>query len=140
MTLHEQLKKDRMTAMKTGDTYTKDTLTVLLGDLESDSKRGKTVDDAYIMNAIKKSVVNATENHKITNDKKFLREVNLLEAYLPKQMSEVKLKGIINSIIENQEENGGVPCNIGHVMQALKANFDGEFDGKLASKIAKEKL
>lgn len=129
-----QIKKDRMNAMKVGDTYTKDTLTVLLGDLESDSKRGKTVDDAYITNAIKKAVQNASENYKLTGDKKFMREENLLGAYLPKQMDEAELIRLIEVMITNGASN------IGTVMKELKSQYDGQFDGKTASKLAREML
>lgn len=137
MSTLDLIKADRMTAMREGDTRTKEILTVLLGDLESDSKRGIVIDDAYIVKTIKKAVQNATDNYNRTGDDKFFREGQLLEGYLPKQMSEDKLRSEIANIIETQGHND-TPTNIGTVMAALKAEHDGSFDGGLAAKIVKE--
>jgi uncharacterized protein YqeY len=84
--------------MKSGDKQAKEVLTVLLGDLESDSKRGKTVDDAYIIKTIKKSVQNATENYKHTYDNKYVREVEILVFYVPPELSEDELSSLTISM------------------------------------------
>lgn len=132
--LLDTLKADRMKAMKAGDTRTKDVLTVLLGDLESDSKRGNTVDDGYIIRTIKKYIMNASETYRVTNDPKFGQEVHLLGVYLPKQMSDDDLAEAIDGIIDAGHDN------IGSVMKELKANYDGQFDGKTASELARQML
>lgn len=139
MTMLNKLKKDRMIAMKDGDARTKEILTVFVGDLESDEKRGKEITDGFIVKALKKASDNAKENYKLTGDVKFMDEVSVLEKYLPKQMNEEELSQCIEAIIQDEFEQGR-ESNIGTVMKSLKEDYDGQFDGKLASQLAKQKL
>ena len=60
------------------------------------------------------------------------REIAILNAYLPTQLSEDKLRTIIDEFrVENPD------ANVGAVMSYLKANYEGLYDGKLASTLAK---
>ena len=60
------------------------------------------------------------------------REIDILNAYLPQQLSEDKLRTIID---EFRLENPG--ANVGAIMGYLKANYEGLYDGKMASTLAK---
>jgi uncharacterized protein YqeY len=60
------------------------------------------------------------------------REIELLGAYLPRQMTEAELRAAIDGF---QQDNPG--ASIGAVMAFLKANHAGLYDGKLASQLAK---
>lgn len=53
---------------------------------------------------------------------------------LPKQMSESELRDIIDTIVTNRANN------IGLVMKELKSSYNGQYNGKTASKIIKEIL
>jgi uncharacterized protein YqeY len=58
-------------------------------------------------------------------------EKRVLEEYLPKQLGADELRNIM--------KEAGVK-NIGEAMKLLKEKYDGQYDGKLASAIAKEIL
>lgn len=60
-------------------------------------------------------------------------EISYLEEFLPQQISADKLRDILTSY--KTQEN---PKNMGEVMKYLKTNFEGQYDGKLASDLAKE--
>lgn len=135
MNLYEQLKQDRTHAFKQGNRFERDTLTVFIGDLQSQEKRGNEINDPFVVQSLKKAVQTAEENFKLTNDEKFEQEAEIYRQYLPTQMSEQTLTSIIEQIIE-QSDNP----NIGVVMKELKANYDGRYDGKTASTIAKQLL
>jgi uncharacterized protein YqeY len=56
-------------------------------------------------------------------------EKDVLLSFLPQQMSADELKAAV-------AKSGAK--NIGEAMKYLKANHDGQYDGKLASQVAKE--
>lgn len=65
-----------------------------------------------------------------------LAEMNIMEEYLPKQLSEDEIRDIILSRIVQSN----VPCNMGVVMKYFKENYSGQYDGKVVSSITKEML
>lgn len=127
--LYNQIKADRMAAMKAKDNVRKSVLTTLAGELESNAKRsGGAVTDDDALRLIKKFIEANKESLQHKQDPVLERENTLLSEYLPKQLSEDELRTIIASL-------GDV--HIGQVMKHLKANYNGQFDGALASKIAR---
>ena len=62
---------------------------------------------------------------------KELMEMIVMSEFLPKMMSENELKGAIQASGCN---------NIGSAMKYLKENYNGLYDGKMASKLIKEIL
>lgn len=62
-------------------------------------------------------------------------ELKIVEAYLPQQLSQDEVVGIIKEIISNNEG-----ANMGAVMKELQPQIKGRFDGKLASQLVKENL
>ena len=65
-----------------------------------------------------------------------IAEMNVMEEYLPKQLSEQDIRDIIFGRIVQSD----VPCNMGLVMKYFKDNYSGQYDGKMVSTIAKEML
>jgi uncharacterized protein len=65
-------------------------------------------------------------------------ELRLLNAYLPRQMSEEDLTKVVSEFL--QAGGSGMNPNMGTVMAYLKANFAGQYDGKIASAVAKRVL
>lgn len=65
-----------------------------------------------------------------------IAEMNVMEEYLPKQLSEQDIRDIIFGRIVQSD----VPCNMGIVMKYFKENHNGQYDGKMVSTIAKEML
>ena len=65
-----------------------------------------------------------------------IAEMNVMEEYLPKQLSEQEIKDIVLSLVVKSD----VPCNMGIVMKHFKENYSGQYDGKMVSTVAKTYL
>lgn len=65
-------------------------------------------------------------------------EITVIEKYLPKQMEEAELRGIIGSIISRVGATG--PQDMGKVMGIATKELAGKADGKAVSAIVKELL
>lgn len=128
--LIEQISKDFMTAYKAKDMVTKDFLGVLKTEVTRESK---TPDDAYIVSKIKSMIKNAADTNSLTKD-----ELDILNSYLPKQLTEDELRTVIGLVI--MKEGLTTMKDMGKIMGWLKSNYDGQYDGGLASKIIKEQL
>jgi hypothetical protein len=66
---------------------------------------------------------------KLEDAKKAALELEILSAYLPKQMSDEAVQDIIMDALAS----GAAERNIGSVMKFLKANYDGLYDSKKTS-------
>jgi hypothetical protein len=65
-------------------------------------------------------------------------ELGLIQAYLPEQISEERLRDIIKqAIVESGVDS---PAKIGLVMKILMPRVKGQADGKLVQKIVAEEL
>lgn len=97
----------------------------------NDGKREST--DAEVIAMIKKFISNldqcvtAANKLRINTDNQ-KQEIKILEAYLPKQLTETELRSIIKPLVDAGE-------NKGVIMRALKENYGGQYDGKLAASI-----
>ena len=63
---------------------------------------------------------------------KLIEEKKLLSEFLPKQLTQDRITALLQDIIRNSPG-----AKMGDVLKTLKAEFDGEYDGGLAAKIAK---
>lgn len=135
--LIEQIKKDRITAMKAKNKVAKDILTTLVGELEGaqydKNHKGNGITDELVVQSCKKFIVANKEMLQHVTDadvtERLTNENVVLTGYLPKQLTEDQLRTLI---IDTGE------TNIGGVMKYLKSNYNGQFDGKLASQICRE--
>jgi uncharacterized protein YqeY len=135
--MFNRLKKDMLNARKNNEVIKKNLLGTLIGECTLTVKEPN---DEIVIAAIKKFLKNNARVQEAilsTNDSSnlssYLVEEEILNSYLPKNLSEDELRNIIGTIIENGADNTG------KVMKDLKANFK-NYDGKLASDIAKELL
>lgn len=135
--LVDDIRSQRMTAMKARDSVTKTLLTTLLGELESIAKRTQCdITDDMVVKACKKFISGNNEvieaGVKLNLELPNLEAENvLLETFIPKQLTEDELRAIIVEMDAS---------HLGEIMQKLKANYDGIYDGKLASTIARDIL
>jgi len=128
--LVDQLKEDRMTAMKARDAIAKTILTTLLGELEGAAKRNQSdITDDMVIRTCKKFIASNLEVIAFdgNNVDQLLDENIILHRFIPKQLTEDELYVIIESLKAD---------NLGTVMKHLKANHDGTYDGKLAAGVA----
>lgn len=132
MTLMEQIKAKQIAARKAGNSQDASLLTTLLGEAAMVGKNaGRETTDQEVVAVVKKFVKNIDETvHALAtrgqNAGAFLAERAVLEQFLPLQLTELTLQ-------QKAKEFASMP----EFMKHLKENFAGQYDGKLASTVAK---
>lgn len=143
-----QLKQDRVQARKDRDPTLTSFLTTVYSEVvtvgKNDGNRETT--DQETIAVLKKYIKRAEEMITLlapvpqpnvgTDMANF--EIEVIERYLPKQLSEDDLNVVIAQIIEAREFTS--MKDMGKTMQALKAMYEGTYDGSLASTIVKQQL
>lgn len=66
---------------------------------------------------------------------KLEKEMAVVEAFMPKQLSEPEVVELIKNIVSSQEN-----ANMGSVMKELFPQIKGKFDGKLANQLVRNVL
>ena len=143
MSLINKIKADLLQARKNRDKDKVRLLTTLSGDC---MKVGYTVDgvrppsDSECTAVIKKTVKNLKELIAAKDQRGDIlvvesAELDILMNYLPKQLDVDQLNTIIEELVFTEGCD-----NIGAVMKAMKENYDGCYDPRRASGIAKELL
>lgn len=127
MRLQEKIDMHLKNAILTSDKEVKSILRVLIGEMD---REGKVLSDERIIAIIKKMI----ENAKIVGN---LNEVAILETYLPKQLTEEQISGLVTALIF---QNNYTIKDMGKIMNELKSKYAGQYDGKLASQIIKDLL
>ncbi len=145
MTIYEKVKSDLKIARLARNSHTVTFLSTLLGefDLKATMVDGvKTVSDEDAQNVLKKFVKNIDEMFSATNGgtlnvmkaETLKMERFILLGYMPQQMTDEELRQEIRMLVI--ANNAALP--LGEIMKHLKENFAGQYDGKMASQIAKE--
>lgn len=62
-----------------------------------------------------------------------VREREIIESFLPKQLTETELTAIVQSLRESNPE-----LSLGDVMKHLKSEFSGQYDGKMATSVVRK--
>jgi uncharacterized protein YqeY len=132
--LIDEIRTRRKTAKILREEIKGNILTTLLGELENIAKRnGTDITDDMVVKTCKKFIASNDEFLAATKDPlvvhRLTEENNLLELYLPSQLTEDELKNII---IESEF------ITVPEIMKFLKENYSGKYDGKVASRLAKE--
>lgn len=130
MKLIERISNDFTEAYKAKDMDKKNFLGVIKTEI---TKESKTPEDSYIISKLKSMIKNAEATNSLTDN-----ELSILNEYLPTQMTEETLRDAIKLLIDDYELSS--LKEMGKVMTYLKNNFDGQYDGRIASTITKELL
>lgn len=135
MELIERIRADMLAARKLKNTEAVKSYSTLVGELELLSKRNNLleVDDSLVVQTVKKFIENASQIIKQVSPRSEIRqameaEIMFLEQYLPTQLTEDEIKEVF--------ESSGT-TNIGEAMKYIKAKYEGQYDGKIASQIAR---
>lgn len=147
MSLLQTIKTAQLEARKSRNSVKARVLTTLIGEAEmvgkNDGNREST--DAEVMAVIKKFVKNLDETIRVAGDYRdgdrvdaAWAEKTVLQAFLPKQLSEDELRVTMQELIMQNGLSG--PKAMGVLMKELKAGYEGLYDGASASKLAKELL
>jgi hypothetical protein len=141
MSLLTKLKEDRIFFFKQRNETAKAKVAYqLLGVLISEStKKDKEPKDDFIVSTMKKFIENANviiNNAKDPIDKYEANlEIEILTEYLPKQLTDEEIIGIIVSLYEN-----GNGSSLGEVMRYFKENYINQYDDTKLSSIVVEVL
>lgn len=140
--MKEQLKSTLKEAMKARDQVKMDTLRGLLCAIQYEEIQAgvNDLDPAGIITVLKREVKKKQEEIDFAKQAaraeaidRAQKDLVVLEAFLPKQMSAADLEGHIKSFTVSTPG-----ANMGSIMKFLKEKFDGQYDGKLASDLAKK--
>lgn len=146
MTLLEKIKQDNIAARKAKNTVKSALLTTLVSEIsnigKNDGNRETTEPESIAV--VKKFIKGVDETLKaleFSSDGRVLvaqLEKEVLESYLPTQLSEIELTAVVDQIISTLADRS--PKQMGVVMKRLKEMHDGRYDGKIASGIIKSRL
>ena len=145
MGIEEKINGDIKTAMLAKDAARLEALRAIKSAvlLLKTSPEGLTEESA--MKAMQKEVKKRRETAElyIQQNRKDLADVetfqaNVIEEYLPKQMSEADLRNALQQLIA--ELGASSPADMGKVMGAASKKYAGQADGKMISTIVKELL
>ena len=126
------IKEKQISARKTGSPEAS-LLTTLLGEASAVGKNAgnRETTDSEVVAVVKKFIKNIDETIKALNDRQldnsaFTLERTVLEQFLPVQLTEM----VLQDIAKNHK-------SMPEFMKFLKENHAGQYDGKLASNVAK---
>ncbi len=146
MSIQEKLMEDMKAAMKAGDKLRLQTIRGLRSQIknaEIDKGRELTEEEVIqvLMNAAKKrkeSIELYRQGNRMDRVEEETRELEIIQKYLPEQMSEAEIAQLVEQII--QEVNASSPRDMGKVMGKIMPQVKGKADGKLVQKIVQQKL
>lgn len=128
--LYDKIKADKQSAFINKNKPQYLLLGTLIGELENSKiLKSDVISDDTVIKLIKKYIENNISCN-LQDDNQYI------ECYLPKQLSEVELSGIIKQIMASNQLTPEIK-NMGKIMQSLKNNYSGQYDGKLVSDIFK---
>jgi uncharacterized protein YqeY len=107
------------------------------------NKRNGDTTDEEAIGMVKKFAANTEETIRLLAERGQdatvqRRELEILQEYLPKQLTQAELIKAIADIVAAQPEKGSKA--MGKVMGELKARYGATYDGKLASELVKAAL
>jgi uncharacterized protein YqeY len=145
MSLMQQIKADQLAARKNRESGKALLLTTLIGEAQTIGKNdgNRETNDAEVTAVIKKFVKNIGEVLKVADSTSntyltAIAEKEVLESYLPKQISGQDLQDLIRGLAA---EVGAVrKADMGKLMGALKLQHEGTYDGSEASLIVRSIL
>lgn len=147
MTLSERIAEDMKQALKAGEKLKLETLRTVRAQFLDLTKRGSdhpvTEDDemAVLLSAIKKRK-EAIDVYQQAGRKELVEkeksELEIIQAYLPQQMSRDEADRAIEAIVK--QTGASSPKDFGKVMGVAMKELKGKIDGKTVQEIVKQKL
>ena len=141
MTLVDTVKQDLVAAMKARETDRVGALRMVLSELQKSEKDGGTDELAVLRRERKRRLESAAAFREGGRDELAdveESEAKLIEHYLPAEMPEAELRGIVRESIA--ETGASSPKDLGQVMKATMGKVGTRADGKRVSALAREEL
>ena len=142
-TLTERLESDYKTAMKAGERLRIDTLRLVKAGIQRSAidKRKPSLDDAEVLQVLaqqakqrRETIESAKQTSRQDVVTQATQELEILNAYLPQQLSEDAVKRLIEDAIQ------AVGLNQGSIMKHVMGKAAGAADGKIVSRLVAERL
>ena len=144
--MENQIDNDLKLALKSDDKFTLSVLRMLKSEIINESRKGSlhTLTDDEVLKVIKKGV--KTRKDSIEEYKKYgkldtanelAKEVDILNKYLPQEMSEEEIIKIVNEVFEELKPSS--MKDMGNLMKVISSKITNA-DMSLVSKIVKDKL
>ena len=144
--MENQIDNDLKLALKSGDKFTLSVLRMLKSEIINESRKGSlhTLTDDEVLKVIKKGV--KTRKDSIEEYKKYgkldtvnelAKEVDILNKYLPQEMSKEEIIKIVNEVFEELKPSS--MKDMGNLMKVISSKITNA-DMSLVSKIVKDKL
>lgn len=144
--MENQIDNDLKLALKSGDKFTLSVLRMLKSEIINESRKGSlhSLTDDEVLKIIKKGV--KTRKDSIEEYKKYgkldtanelAKEVDILNKYLPQEMSEEEIIKIVNEVFEELKPSS--MKDMGNLMKVISSKITNA-DMSLVSKIVKDKL
>jgi uncharacterized protein len=141
MSVLEQVQADVRTAMKAGERDRVGALRLIVDSLQQDAKLGDG-DEVAVLQRERKKRLEAAEAYRDAGRAEQAAveqsEAELIEAYLPQQLSDEELRDMVDAAIA--ETGATEQKQMGQVMSALMPKLGGRADGKRVSSAVRERL
>jgi uncharacterized protein len=146
MDLRARIENDLKDAMRASDDLRKRSLRMVLAGIKmADVEKGVKLDELGIIAIIQKeiksrreAILDAEKANRAELIQASKEEIQVLEGYLPKGLSEAELKTMAAEVIH--ELNAVTPADMGKVIKALIAKVQGRAAGDQVSKVVRELL
>lgn len=144
--MYEKIKSDIVSAMKEKDTLRLQTLRGVKGDADMEHiNKGVEINDELMISVLsrgiktrKESIAEFEKGNRADLVEKTNKEIELLQAYLPKQLSHEELEEIINGVFDKVKPSS--EKEMGLIMKEVSPLVKGKADMKEVSNLIKEKL
>lgn len=137
----DRIREDTTAAMKAGDRRRTEALRMIASAVQGAAKEGET-DAVSVLQRERKKRLEAAEAYegaeRAEQAAEERREAELIEAYLPEQLSDAELAALVDEAISST--GAGSISEMGQVMGAVMGRVEGRADGKRVSAIARERL
>lgn len=144
--MENQIDNDLKLALKSGDKFTLSVLRMLKSEIINESRKGSlhTLTDDEVLKVIKKGVKTRKDSieeykkySKLDTANELAKEVDILNKYLPQEMSEEEIIKIVNEVFEELKPSS--MKDMGNLMKVISSKITNA-DMSLVSKIVKDKL
>jgi len=133
----ERITEEIKNAMKSGDKLRVSVLRMLQADIINVEKSGKEFKQIDVIRGYAKKLKKAIEEYERLNlqDKiiSFNEELNIVEEFLPKQMSDEELKKVVIELLDSEK-----PADMGMAMKLVMGKYKEVADGKKVQALVKE--
>jgi uncharacterized protein YqeY len=145
MSLLERVKSDITAAMKAGERERVGRLRLVSSELQKahkDAAAGTEADEVAVLQRERKRRVEAATAYREAGRDDLAgqeeAEAELIDAYLPAQLSDEELHAIVGDVVA--ETGASSPKEMGQVMSQVMPRLQGRADGKRVSAIVREKI